>query len=179
MNIGRILRLKEVEEKERARRLREIEEEIARLLEDKERYERELRLCKERILGSKEALRLIFKQKAFVQKIEEINRRLSELEELREKERESLKDIKREEGAVLAYRLLPECGPESSARWRPARRGRGSWRLKRKLEALRKKPLTEEEKEVKKLIEIVSRTPSDEAGAILNEVNNNELEEER
>lgn len=42
---------------------------------------------------------------------------------------------------------------------------------RKKLEALRKKPLTEEEeREVQKLIKIVSKTPSDEAGAIMNEL---------
>ena len=42
---------------------------------------------------------------------------------------------------------------------------------RKKLEALRKRPVSEEEeKEIKKFVKIVSKTPTDEAGAILNNV---------
>jgi len=42
MNLGRILRLKEIEERERARRLKDIEENIQKLLEERKRCESEL-----------------------------------------------------------------------------------------------------------------------------------------
>ncbi|MDQ7081748.1 MAG: hypothetical protein Q9N34_01195 [Aquificota bacterium] len=205
-------------------KLKEIEEEIRRLLEEKERYEEELRRCQEKITASSDVLRLIFKQKAFVSRIEEIDKKVKELEKLKEEESEHLKEIKREEKAVnilkdkIAYEeyaqnlrreflqigfihlirrglkllllfsifaygqsalqeKLKEVEKEKrDERLREVERVIDE-KLKRlieerkKLEALRKRPLTEEEeKEVQKLIKIVGKTPADEAGAILNEV---------
>lgn len=224
MNLKRILRIKEIEEKKRARRIKEIEEEIEKLLEEKRRYEEELRACQEKLTLSGEALKLIFKQKAFVSKISEIEKRIAQLKEAKEEETENLKDLKREEKAVkilrdkIAYEnyasslkkeflqlgfihllrkglkmilLLSFLAYGQSAlqeKLMQEERSKQENRLKeiekvideklkkiieerKKLEALRKRPLTEEEeKEVKKLIKIVSKTPSDEAGAILNEV---------
>jgi len=224
MNLKRILRLKEIEEKERARRIKEIEEEIEKLIEEKRRYEEELRACQEKLTSSREVFRLIFRQKAFVSKINEIERKISQLRRAKDEETENLKDIKREEKAVkilrdkiayenhasslkreflqlgfihllkkglkvilllsfLAYgqsalqeKLMREEKNKQTDRLREIERVIDE-KLKKiieerkKLEALRKRPLTEEEeKEVKKLIKIVSKTPSDEAGAILNEV---------
>lgn len=224
MNLKRILRLKEIEEKERARRLKEIEEEIARLEKKRKEYERELEACKNMIVSSKGAMHLIFRQRAFVRRIQDIEKKVNELKSLREKERENLKDIKREEKAVsilkskeeyesfakslkreflqlgfihlikkgfkvvllLSFMAFAESAVQSKLKEMEAQKE--SERLRelekviedklrmlveerKRLEALRKRPLTEEEeKEVKKLIKIVSKTPSDEAGAILNEV---------
>jgi len=224
MNLRRILRIKEIEEKEKAKRLREIEERIRSLQEEKRRYEGELELFQRSITESRDALRLIFRQKAFVRKIEEIERKVRELERLRDEEAESLRDIKREEKAVrilrdkIAYEdyartlrkeflqlgfvhlikkgfkilfLLSLVAYAESAvqgKLREMEEAKREERLRevekvierklaelieerKRLEALRKRPLTEEEeKEVQKLIKIVSKTPSDEAGAILNEV---------
>ena len=225
MDLKRILRLKKIEERERARRLREIEEEIERLLKEKRHYERELEASQKMITDSANALSFIYRQRAFVKKIEEIEKKVKELERLREEESESLKDIKREEKAVnlikekisyeeyaksikkdflqmgfmhllkkglkllliislTAYaesavqkKLKEEASKEEEKRLREVEKVieeklRKLIEERRRLEALRKRPLTEEEeKEVKKLIKIVSKTPSDEAGAILNEVN--------
>jgi len=225
MNLKRILRLKEVEEKEKAKRLQELDERIRVLLEEKRRYEEELEAFKKKITESQEALRLILKQKAFVSRIEEIEAKVKELEKLREEEAENLKEIKREEKAVkilrdrkayedyarsvrkevlqlglahlikrglkllLALSLLSYGGSAVQEKIKEMERDRNVDRLKeleriideklrkiieerKRLEALRKRPLTkEEEREVQKLIKIVSKTPSDEAGAILNEVN--------
>ncbi|WP_457601631.1 magnesium transporter MgtE N-terminal domain-containing protein [Hydrogenivirga sp.] len=224
MNLKRILRIKEIEEKERARKLREIEEEIARLIEEKRRYEEELRACQENITNSAEAMRLIFRQKAFVSKIEEIESRIRELEKVRDDEAENLKELKREEKAVkilkdrvayedyanslkreflqlgfihlvkkgmkflLIFSLVAYSQSAVQEKLKEMEKGNQEKRLRevervieeklrklieerKRLEALRKRPLTEEEeKEVKKLIKIVGKTPSDEAGAILNEV---------
>ncbi len=224
MNLKRILRIKEIEEKEKARKLREIEEKITSLLEEKRRYEEELKLCQERITNSPDAMKLIFQQRAFVVRIEEIEKKIRELERLRENEAEGLKELKREEKAVKMLRdrvsyedyaksirreflqlgfiqllkkglklllLLSLVAHSQSAVQKKLKEIDRSTQEKRlrevervieeklrrlmeerkKLEALRKKPLTkEEEKEVKKFVRIVSKTPSDEAGAILNEV---------
>ena len=225
MNLRRILRIKKIEEKERARKLKEIEEEI-RLLEDtKARYEEELKSCQEKITSASDALRLIFRQKAFVSRINEIERKVRDLEIQKEKESENLKEVKREEKAVSILRdkisyeeyaktlrreflqlglihllknglkiliLFASLSFAQSAvqeKLKEIELGKKEERLRevekvideklkklieerKKIEALRRRPLTEEEeKEVKKLIKIVSKTPSDEAGAILNEVN--------
>ncbi|EDP75182.1 hypothetical protein [Hydrogenivirga sp. 128-5-R1-1] len=224
MNLKRILRIKEIEEKERARRLREIEEEIKSLLEEKRRYKEELELCQRRITDSQDAMRLIFQQRAFVKKIEEIDRKIKELEVIKDSETESLKELKREEKAVkilkdkIAYEEYAESIKKEflqlgfihlikkglklllilslavhaqsavQEKLKEMEKDNQEKRLRevekvieeklrklieerKRLEALRKKPLTEEEeKEVKKLVKIVSKTPSDEAGAILNEV---------
>ncbi len=100
MNLKRILRIKEIEEKERARRIREIEEEIRKLLEEKNRYEEELELCQKRITSSKEVFQLIFRQRAFISKIREIERKVEDLERSKDEETEQLKNLKREEKAV-------------------------------------------------------------------------------
>ncbi len=224
MNLKKILRVKKIEERERARRLKEIEEEIERLLREKRRYEEELEACKRTITESRNALGLIFKQRAFVSRIQEIEEKIRELERLREEEAESLKDLKREEKAVkilkdkLSYedyarslkrdflqlgfihlikkglkiilllsltvyaesavqkKLSEEEAKKEGERLKEVERVideklRKLIEERKKLEALRRRPLTEEEeKEVRKLIKIVSKTPSDEAGAILNEV---------
>ncbi len=224
MNLRRILRIKEIEEKEKAKKLKEIDERIRSLLEEKRRYEAELELFQKTITESGDALRLIFRQRAFVSRIEEIERKVKELEKLRDEEAESLRDIKREEKAVrilrdrIAYEdyarslrkeflqlgfvhlikrgfkllliLSLAVYAESAVqeKLREMERAKREERLRevekvieeklralveerKRLEALRKRPLTEEEeKEVQKLIKIVSKTPSDEAGAILNEV---------
>ena len=224
MNLKRILRIKEIEEKERARRLREIEEEIKKLLEEKRRYKEELELCQRRITDSQDAMRLIYQQRAFVKKIEEIDRKIKELEVIKDSETESLKELKREEKAVkilkdkIAYEEYAESIKKEflqlgfihlikkglklllilslavhaqsavQEKLKEMEKDNQEKRLRevekvieeklrklieerKRLEALRKKPLTEEEeKEVKKLVKIVSKTPSDEAGAILNEV---------
>jgi len=224
MNLKRILRIKEIEEKERARKLREIEEEINRLLEEKRRYKEELELCQSKITNSQEAMRLIFQQRAFVKRIEEVDKKLKELEKLKDSETENLKELKREEKAVkilkdkiayeeyaqsikreflqlgfihllkkglkliLAISLVAYSQSAVQEKLKEMDKENREKRLmevekvieeklkklieeRKRLEALRKKPLTEEEeKEVKKLVKIVSKTPSDEAGAILNEV---------
>ena len=224
MDLKKILRIKRIEERERARRLKEIEEEIERLLGEKRGYERELEACRNMITESRNVLGLIFKQKAFVSRIQEIDRRIKELERLKDEEAEGLKDLKREERAVrilkdklsyedyaravkrdflqlgflhllkkglkvlllLSFTVYAESALQKKLKEEEFGKERERLRevekvidekLKRlieerkKLEALRKKPLTEEEeKEVRKLIKIVSKTPSDEAGAILNEV---------
>jgi flagellar motility protein MotE (MotC chaperone) len=159
-----------------------------------------------------------------VSKIEEIERKVKELEKIRENESEGLKELKREEKAVKILRdktayeeyakslkreflqlgfvhllrkgfkillLLSVLSFSQSAVQEKLKDMKEKEREKRlaeverviedklkrlieerkRLEALRKRPLTEEEeKEIKKLIKIVSKTPSDEAGAILNEV---------
>ncbi len=224
MNLRRILRLKEIEERERARKLREIEESIQRLLEERKRCESELKAFQRTITESGDALRLIFRQRAFVSRIEEIEKKVRELEKLRDEEAENLREVKREEKAVkilkdkIAYEdytrnlrkeflqlgfvhlikkgfklllLLSLFAYGESAVQKKLREMESASREERlrevekvieeklrriieerkKLEALRKKPLTEEEeREVQKLIKIVSKTPSDEAGAIMNEL---------
>ena len=224
MNLKRILRIKEIEEKERARKLREIDEEIERLRREKEKYERELKECEVRTSQTKDALQLIYRQKAFVSKIKEIESKVKELESAKEEETEQLKELKREEKAVkilkdkLAYeeysnnlrREFLQLGfihllkkglkvllvmfafsfSQSAVqqKLKEVESTKREERLKeiekvidaklkrlieerKRLEALRKRPLSEEEeKEVQKLIKIVGKTPSDEAGAILNEV---------
>ncbi len=224
MDLRRILRIKKIEEKERARRIKEIEEKIRSLQLDKKRYEEELKDCQEKITSAGDALRLIFKQKAFVSRINEIEKKVRDLESKKEKESEDLKEVKREEKAVsilkekVSYEeyakalkreflqlgllhllknglklllLIATLSFSQSAvqeKLKEMELEKKEERLKevervieeklrklieerKKLEALKKRPLTEEEeKEVKKLIRIVSKTPSDEAGAILNEV---------
>jgi len=224
MNLKKILRIKKIEEREKARRLREIEEEIERLLSERRKYEKELEACKNMVVNSANALGFIYRQKAFVKKIEEIDRKVKELEKLREEESENLKDIKREEKAVnllkdkisyedyaksikrdflqmgfihllkkglkllliLSVAVYAESAVQKKLKEEESKKEEDRLREveriieeklrklieeRKRLEALRKRPLTEEEeKEVKKLIKIVSKTPSDEAGAILNEV---------
>ncbi|RLJ71073.1 hypothetical protein BCF55_1365 [Hydrogenivirga caldilitoris] len=224
MNLKRILRIKKIEEKEKSRKLKDIEEQIRSLLEEKRKYEEELKLCQEQLVKSQEAMRLIFQQKAFVQKIESVENKIKELESLKEKEAEGLKELKREERAVkilkdkiayedyanslkreflqigliqlfkkgfkllLLFSLLTFAQSAVQEKLKEMESSQQEKRLKElekvieeklkklteereRLEALRKRPLTEEEeKEVEKLIGIVSKTPADEAGAILNEV---------
>ena len=225
MDLKRILRIKKIEEKERARRIKEIEETIKSLEEEKRRYEEELKRCQERITDAGDVLRLIFQQKAFVSRINEIERKVKDLERLKDVESENLKEIKREEKAVnllkekvsyeeyarsvrreflqiglvhllkkgfklvLVFSLTVFGESAVQEKLKEMEAQKSVERLKevervieeklrrlieerKRLEALRKRPLTEEEeKEVRKLIRIVSKTPSDEAGAILNEVN--------
>jgi flagellar motility protein MotE (MotC chaperone) len=226
MNLRRILRIKEIEERDRARRLKEIDETIQRLEEEKKKFELELSECQKMLESSSDALRLIFRQRAFVSKINELDKKVKDLEKRKEEESENLKEIKREEKAVkilkekVSYEeysrnlkreflqvgfihllkkglkvLLPfvfigmgltfgesavqtklkeDVEKEKEERLREVekvieRKLQQLIEERKKLEALRKRPLTEEEeKEVKKLIKIVSKTPSDEAGAILN-----------
>ncbi len=224
MNLKRILRIKKIEEKERARKLKEVEERIRELLEEKGRYEEELKRCQERITDSQDVMKLIFRQKAFVSRIEEIEKKVKELEDLKERESENLKELKREEKAVnilkdktayeeyaqslkkeflqigfihlikkglkifLLFSILAYGQSALQEKLKEMEKEKREERLRevekvideklkrlieerKKLEALRKRPLTEEEeKEVQKLIKIVGKTPADEAGAILNEV---------
>ncbi len=224
MNLRRILRIKKIEQEERARRIKEIEDSIMSLKREKAEYEEELKRCQERITNSGDVLRLIFRQKAFVSRINEIERKVRELERLKDQEAENLKEVKREEKAVdllkdrasyeeyaksvkreflqlglihilknglkvLLFVSLASFGQSAlQEKLKEMELGKKEERLKeiervieeklrklieerKRLEALRKRPLTEEEeKEVQKLIRIVSKTPSDEAGAILNEV---------
>ncbi|MDQ7037906.1 MAG: hypothetical protein Q9N26_01715 [Aquificota bacterium] len=224
MDLKRILRIKKIEEKEKARRIREIDEAIRSLEEERRRYEEELKKCQERITGAGDVLRLIFRQKAFVSKINEIERKVRDLERVKDRESESLKEIKREEKAVnllkdkvsyeeyarsvrreflqiglvhllkkglkliMVFSLIAFGESAVQEKLKEMEAEKNAERLKevervieeklkrlieerKRLEALRKRPLTEdEEREVRKLIRIVSKTPSDEAGAILNEV---------
>ena len=230
MNLKRILRIKEIEERDRARVLREIDQTIDRLEKEKKKFESELIECQRHIETSGDALRIIFRQKAFVSKINEIEKKVKELEEKKEQESENLKEIKREEKAVrllkdkvsyeeysknirkeilqlgfvhlikkgfklilliaiighfsqsaMAQSAVQKKLNEMESKKREERlkevekvieeKLRKLVEERKRLEALRKRPLTEEEeKEVKKLIKIVSKTPSDEAGAILNNV---------
>jgi flagellar motility protein MotE (MotC chaperone) len=225
MDLRRILRIKKIEEKERARKIKEIESVIESLERERSKYEEELRRCQERITGAEDVLRLIFRQKAFVSRINEIERKVRELERLKDQETENLKEVKREEKAVnllrdkasyeeyarslrreflqlglihiirkglkvlLVLSLVAFGQSAVQEKLRDMEMEKREERLKeveriieeklrrlveerKKLEALRRRPLTEEEeREVQKLIRIVSKTPSDEAGAILNEVN--------
>ena len=230
MNLKRILRIKEIEERDRARVLKEIDQTIERLEREKRKFESELIECQRHIETSGDALKIIFRQKAFVSKINEIERKVKELEEKKEQESENLKEIKREEKAVrllkdkvsyeeysknirkeilqlgfvhlikkgfklillmtvLGYSFQSAMAQSAvQKKLNEMESKKKEERLKevekvieeklrklieerKRLEALRKRPLTEEEeKEIKKLIKIVSKTPSDEAGAILNNV---------
>ncbi len=230
MNLKRILRIKEIEERDRARVLKEIDQTIERLEKEKKKFESELIECQKHIENSGDALRVLFRQRAFVSKINEIEKKVKELEEKKEQESENLKEIKREERAVkllkdkvsyeeysknirkeilqlgfvhlikkgfkliLLMTVLGYISQSAMAQSAVQKKlnemesKKKEERLKevekvieeklrklieerKRLEALRKRPLTEEEeKEVKKLIKIVSKTPSDEAGAILNNV---------
>ncbi|GEM_PF-1152918 len=226
MNLRRILRIKEIEERDRARRIKEIDEEINHLELEKRKFEADLAECQRMLQNSGDALRLIFRQKAFVSKINDLDRKVRELEKKRDEESENLREVKREEKAVrilkdkvgyeeysrslkreflqigfihllkkgfklillFSFTLSGAVFSESAVqkKLKEDQEKKSEERLKevervieeklqrliderKKLEALRKRPLTEEEeKEVKKLIKIVSKTPSDEAGAILN-----------
>ncbi len=230
MNLKRILRIKEIEERDRARVLKEIDQTIERLEKEKKKFESELIECQKHIENSGDALRVLFRQRAFVSKINEIEKKVKELEEKKEQESENLKEIKREERAVkllkdkvsyeeysknirkeilqlgfvhlikkgfklillmtvLGYSFQSAMAQSAvQKKLNEMESKKKEERLKevekvieeklrklieerKRLEALRKRPLTEEEeKEVKKLIKIVSKTPSDEAGAILNNV---------
>ena len=224
MDLRRILRIKEVEEKEKARRLSAIEEELKKLDIEKRELQNSLKLCEKQIQESDDPLRVIHKQRAILSRLREIQEKINELENLRNKEAEELRSIKREEKAIdllkdkLSYEeyannlkreflqlgfihilkkglkvllILSIVAMAQSAVQNKLKEMETENREERykelekvieeklkklieerkKLEALKKKPLTEEEeKEVQKLVRIVSKTPSDEAGAILNEV---------
>ncbi len=225
MDLKRILKIKEIQEKTSVRILKEIDKEIEKLQIEKRNYEKELQDFSQQISSAGDALRIIFKQKAFISKIKSIEKKVKELEKLKEKETENLKEIKREEKVVeilkdkesyenhaknirkeflqlgfvhlikkgfklfLLISYLAYGGSAVQEKLLEMEKSKREERLKevekiidiklkklieerKKLEALKKKPLTEEEeREVKKLIKIVSKTPADEAGAILNEVN--------
>ncbi len=224
MNLGRILRIKEVEEKEKARKLKEIEEEINKLKEEKKQLEKEIELCNKELQTNPDPMRVITHQRALISRLELVNSKLRELKELKKKESEKLKDLKREEKAVsilrdknayeeyaqnlrreflqlgfiqlikkslkvlllVAFTVMAQSAVQEKLVQMESEKKEDRYKElekvieeklkklveeRKKLEALRKRPLTEEEeKEVQKLIKIVSKTPSDEAGAILNEV---------
>ncbi len=100
MDIKRILRIKEVEGKEKAREIKEIEKEIERLISEKEECERELKYLENLMLSSSDVFRLVSRQKAFINRISEIERKIKELEREKERKIEELRDIKREEKAL-------------------------------------------------------------------------------
>ncbi|HIC97699.1 MAG TPA: hypothetical protein EYP11_04810 [Aquificaceae bacterium] len=224
MNLRRILRIKKIEERERARELRDLEEEINKLKEEREGYELQLRAYEKELTDCKDALRLILRQKAMLEKIREIEDHIKRLERARAEALNNLRELKREEKALdilkdktskesyaktlrreflqvgfihilkkglkalLFVVLLAHSQSAVEEKLRSIEAEKETERLKevkalierklreleeerKRLEALKKRPLSEEEdKEVRKLIKIVSKTPPDEAGAILNEV---------
>ncbi len=230
MNLKRILRVKEIQEKERARKIKEINDAISELERERERCETDLRESSRLLEGTSDALRFIFRQKAVVSRIRDIEDKVRKLEAIKELESEALKDIKREEKAVnilrekldyeeyskavkgeslqngflhllknsargilgaVAFLMISGIAFSESAVQKKLREdyeNRVIGRLsevekvideklqklieeRKKLEALRKRPLSEEEeKEIKKFIKIVSKTPTDEAGTILSNV---------
>ncbi len=224
MDLKKILRIKELEEKEKARKLSAIEEELKKLVAMERELQSSIELCEKEIQKSKDPMRVILKQRALLAKLQEVQNKIEELLSLKDKEIDQLKGIKREEKAInllkdkLSYEeyakslrreflqlgfvhllkkglkallILSLVAMAQSAVQSKLKEMETKNREKRykelervieeklkklieerkKLEALKKKPLTEEEeKEVQKLVRIVSKTPSDEAGAILNEV---------
>ncbi len=100
MNLKRILRVKEVQEKESARRIREINDAISELEREKRRCETTLKESSGLVEGASDALRFIFRQRAVLSRIRDIEDKVRELELVKELESEALKDIKREEKAV-------------------------------------------------------------------------------
>ncbi len=227
MDLKRILRIKELESEEKARRVRELEETISRLLKEKEKYESELKFLEKLMLQTSDVMPLLAKQRSFISKIESIEKRVEELRRELDRELEKLRDLKAEEKAtqilkerrdyeeyadsvkrealmlgflhlikkglkvVLLISLAVHAQSAVQEKLKEMNEAQQGKRLKeiekvieeklqklqeerKRLEALRKKPLTEEEeKEVKKFIKIVSKAPADEAGAILNELDPN------
>ena len=224
MDLKKILRIKEIEEREKARRLKEIEEEIRALEEEKAKYEKELESLESKLTDARDPYQLLMKEKGLVAKIEEIEARIKDLEKRREQESEDLREVKREEKAIsilkdkvayeeyaqslrreflqlgfihlikkglkilLMFSIVAYGESAVQKKIKETEEQKQLDRLKavekvideklrrlieerKRLEALRRKPLTEEEeKEVQKLIKMVGKTPTDEMGAILNNV---------
>ncbi len=224
MDLKKVLKIKELEEKERARNLKEINEAISKLKREKAKLEREVEFQHKLIAQERDPMRAILHQKALISKIESLDREIKKLLRQKEAEEENLRDIKREEKAInllkekdtyeryaqnlrreflqlgfihlikrslkilLVFTLLSMAQSATQEKLMQMESEKRTERYRelekiieaklqklieerKKLEALKKRPLTEkEQKEVQKLIKIVSKTPSDEAGAILNEV---------
>ena len=222
MKVNRILRVKSLEEREKAKELFEVRSQIERVEDEIKRLDREVMRLNLEIPNSEEPEKLIHRQKALIGRIQQLRQKLRELQEAETKSEDLLREAKRETKSLEIYKdklryeeyqksvkrefmehnflfmikrflvlilalSLPVYAQSAlQKKMLSDEEKKKEERIKtllsdidqklkkiieerKKLEALKAKPLTQEQQEkVNKLIKVISKTPSDEAGAILN-----------
>ncbi len=104
MRVNRILRVKDLEEKEKARELFEIRREIERIELEISKIETEISSINAEIPYSSQPERLIHKQRALVSKVQELRQKLETLKKAEALSEDKLKDAKRETKALEIYK---------------------------------------------------------------------------
>ncbi len=222
MKINRILRVKDLDEKERARELYEIRAQIEELEEEIKKLDGESLKLNAEIPNSPEPEKLIHRQRALIKRIHELEERIRLLREVERRAENRLREAKKETKSLEIYRsklayenyqrsikreymeqsflylikrflvlilcmsipamsqsalqkkMVQEEEKKKEERMKTLledidRKLKELVEERKKLEALKAKPLSEEQQEkVNKLIKVISKTPADEAGAILN-----------